>query len=81
MDEKGKGKIVPVLFFLTEHNAMKVYWEWRYISMHSWPRHFTELSDQLHAPAALYFIFVSYSKIDDIRLHTCSEGESPIFFG
>jgi hypothetical protein len=35
MDEKGKGKIVPVLFFLTEHNAMKVYWEWRYISMHS----------------------------------------------
>jgi hypothetical protein len=21
-----KGKVVPVLFFLTEHHAMKVYW-------------------------------------------------------
>jgi hypothetical protein len=31
---KGKGKGVPVLF-LTEHCAMKAYWEWSYISTHS----------------------------------------------
>jgi hypothetical protein len=23
---KGKGKVVPVLFFQTEHHAMKAYW-------------------------------------------------------
>jgi len=23
---KGKGKVAPVLFFLTEHHAMKAYW-------------------------------------------------------
>jgi hypothetical protein len=23
---KGKGKVVPVLVFLTEHHAMKAYW-------------------------------------------------------
>jgi hypothetical protein len=23
---KGKVKVVPVLFFLTEHHAMKAYW-------------------------------------------------------
>jgi len=24
--EKGKGKVVPMLFFLTKHNAMKAHW-------------------------------------------------------
>jgi hypothetical protein len=24
---EGKGKVCPVLFFLTEHHAMKAYWE------------------------------------------------------
>jgi len=23
---KGKGKVVPVLFFITDHHAMKAYW-------------------------------------------------------
>jgi hypothetical protein len=32
---EGKGKVVPVLFFLAEHNTMKAYWEWRYSSTHS----------------------------------------------
>jgi hypothetical protein len=31
---KVKDKVVPVLF-LTEHHAMKAYWEWRYSSTHS----------------------------------------------
>jgi hypothetical protein len=30
----NKDKVVPVLL-LTEHHAMKVYWEWRYSSTHS----------------------------------------------
>jgi hypothetical protein len=25
-NNKGKGKFVPVLFFLTEHHTMKAYW-------------------------------------------------------
>jgi hypothetical protein len=25
-EAKGKCKVVPVLFFLTEHHAMKAYW-------------------------------------------------------
>jgi len=29
-----KGKVV-LLLFLTEHHAMKAYWDWRYSSTHS----------------------------------------------
>jgi hypothetical protein len=47
----GKGKIVPVL--LTKHHAMKAYWEWRYSPLILWPRHYMQVSGQLHAPAAL----------------------------
>jgi hypothetical protein len=32
--KKGKGKVVPLLF-LTEHHAMKAYWEWKYSYTHS----------------------------------------------
>jgi len=40
-----KGKVVSVLFFLTEHHAMKAYWgsggiAWRIL----WPRHQMEVS-------------------------------------
>jgi hypothetical protein len=48
---KDKGKVVPV------HNKAPrqedVLGEWRYSSTHSWPRHYMEVSGQVHGPAAL----------------------------
>jgi hypothetical protein len=39
---------------LIKHHTMKRYEEWRYTSTHSEPRHWMEMSGQLHVPAALY---------------------------
>jgi hypothetical protein len=49
---KGEGE-VPVLL-LTEHHAMKAYWGSGGIAPFIlWPRHYMEVSGQLHAPVAL----------------------------
>jgi hypothetical protein len=50
----NKGKIVPVLFFLTEHHTMKTYWGNGGIAPRIlWSRHWMQVSGQLHALATL----------------------------
>jgi hypothetical protein len=52
---KCKGKVVPLLLFLTEeHHAVKAYWGSEGIDpLILLPRQQMEVSGQLHAPAAL----------------------------
>jgi len=36
--DKGKGKVVPVLFFYWAPRLKVILGKWRYSSTHSWPR-------------------------------------------
>jgi hypothetical protein len=47
-----KGKVVPVLNILSTMPWRRMR-EWMYRPTFSWPRHYLEVSDKLHAPAAL----------------------------
>jgi hypothetical protein len=47
-----KGKFVPVLNYVIKHHAKKILVEWRYSSEHYSPRHYMEVSGQIHAPTA-----------------------------
>jgi len=50
---KGKGKVVPVLFFLTEHHSMKAY-RGVEVKIHEFfDLHYMEVYDQLRTPATL----------------------------
>jgi hypothetical protein len=48
---QSKGKVVTVLQLST--TSWRRIGEWRYSFTHSWPRHWGEVSGQLHAPAGL----------------------------
>jgi hypothetical protein len=47
-----KGKVIPLLNNLSATSRRHM-GEWMYRSTFSWPRHWLELSGQLHSPAAL----------------------------
>jgi hypothetical protein len=53
-ERETAGKVVPV-FFLSEHHAMKAYWGSGGIAaLIVSPRHYVEMSGQLHATTALH---------------------------
>jgi hypothetical protein len=53
LQSKQKVK-VKLSLCLTKHHAMKAYWGSGGIApLIIWPRHYMEVNDELHAPAAL----------------------------
>jgi hypothetical protein len=44
---------VKLFLCLTKHHDIKTCCWWMYSAMHIWPRHWKEVSSQLHAPVAL----------------------------